>query len=245
MSRRTLLKAALVVIFLSLTAIFVVAENVGCDTILILQSEDHSDAFARRVDIGLREAFGAKVTTTVRPHYMDSGMAPDRAGEAATGETAKALVERLRPTVLVTIGDDAQEYVAKQFAGRARPSIVFAGISGDIGRYGFRDKPNVTGVVASRPYGATRDLLLAANTFRPHHPITRIFHISADYEDYEYPDPKITQFDWRPMTLDGSVRVATLEDWQNAVRRAATTSDVIVVSIDEGMRRSARDPTIA
>jgi hypothetical protein len=55
---------------------------------------------------------------------------------------------------------------------------------------------------------------------------------------------RITEVDWLPMTLDGSVRVATLVDWRNAVRRAGTTSNVIVVNLDEGMRRSARYPTI-
>ena len=47
------------------------------------------------------------------------------------------------------------------------------------------------------------------------------------------------------MKLDASVRVATFEDWQRAIARAARTSDVVIVSIDEGMRRSLGDPRIA
>jgi ABC-type uncharacterized transport system substrate-binding protein len=44
--------------------------------------------------------------------------------------------------------------------------------------------------------------------------------------------------------LIGSSRVATLENWEGEVRLANRTADVIVVGIDEGMRRSATDPTL-
>ncbi len=245
MIRSTHLKAILVALFLGLTAIFLVSENVYRDTILVLHSAGADDAVARRVDIGLRRAFGTKMTMTIRTHYMDAGMAPDLAGEERIGTIAKKLVEKLKPTVLVTVGDDAQQYVARDLAGRTSPAIVFTGISGDISRYGFIDQPNVTGVIDSRPYGAMRDMLLAANTFRPDHPMMRVFHLSADYEKYEYPDPKIAQYDWKPLALVDSRRVATLEEWQAAVKQAQRTADVIIVSIDEGMRHSASDPTIA
>ena len=238
-------KAALVAVFLGLTAIFLVSENVTRDKILVLHSDGRTDAFAHRVDVGLRRAFGAKLTMTIRTHYMNAGMAADLAGEERIGEAAEGLVEKLRPTVLVAVGDDAQRYVASHLAGRTKPAIVFVGISGDIDRYRFHNQPNVTGVIASRPYGAMRDLLLAANTFRPDRPLLRIAHISADYEDYEYPDPGIASFDWKPLSLVSSRRVATFEAWQAAVKQSQLTADVIIVSIDERMRRSETDRSIA
>ena len=59
------------------------------------------------------------------------------------------------------------------------------------------------------------------------------------------PRSQITRYDWKPLALVDSRRVATLEDWQAAVKQAQRTADVIIVSIDEGMRHSATDPTIA
>ena len=138
-------------------------------------------------------------------------MVPDLAGEERIGTIAKKLVEKLKPTVLVTVGDDAQQYVARDLAGRTSPAIVFTGISGDISRYGFIDQPNVTGVIDSRPYGAMRDMLLAANTFRPDHPMMRVFHLSADYEKYEDPDPRSPNMTGSPLRLSIAVESRRLK----------------------------------
>jgi ABC-type uncharacterized transport system substrate-binding protein len=98
--------------------------------------------------------------------------------------------------------------------------------------------------LAARPYGAVRDLVLAANTLRHGHPILRAFRLSADYGAYEDPDPEFARYDWKPLDLVGSSRAVTLGDWQDAVRLANRTADVVIVSIDDGMRRSTTDPTV-
>ncbi len=68
-------------------------------------------------------------------------------------------IAQFDPDVVIAVDDEAQEYVMRRFAGKARPKVVFAAIDHEPAEYGYVGAANVTGVAEGLPLAAIRDLL--------------------------------------------------------------------------------------
>jgi ABC-type uncharacterized transport system substrate-binding protein len=108
---------------------------------------------------GFREAL-AGVPHAVEVFQMDTKQHSTPAAKEKMGRAARALIDRIRPDLLYTSDDDAQEYVARHYAGSTMP-VVFSGVNADPAVYGFAGAPNVTGVQEHEHFAESVKLLRA------------------------------------------------------------------------------------
>ena len=77
---------------------------------------------------------------------MDTKRNKSEAFGHQAGLRAKAVVEKFRPDVLIASDDNAQQYLVVPFLKDTDLPVVFCGVNGDPGQYGYPSR-NVTGMV--------------------------------------------------------------------------------------------------
>ena len=151
--------------------------------------------------------------------YMDTKRRTDEAWKVRAGEQARQKVEDWRPDVVIAVDDNAQQYFAMHYVGKAVP-FVFCGVDADPAKYGY-PASNITGII-ERPH--FRETLRLAGTLRP---IRRIAVLSNNDET------SVAAFGFmKEDRLDVEVvewnLVNDFEEWKQAVTRYNGTVDAIV-----------------
>lgn len=82
----------------------------------------------------------------VEYYYMDTKRRPDEMWMRQSGANVMELIEQWQPDVVITVDDNAQDYVGRYLAGREHPSVVFCGVNAASEVYGY-PAGNVTGVL--------------------------------------------------------------------------------------------------
>ena len=90
--------------------------------------------------------------------YMNTKRKPGEDCMIQAGRLAMEKVEEYRPHVAIAADDNAQAYFSRYYAGKKYPQIVFCGINGDPGDYGF-PAGNVTGIVERPHFVQTFEML--------------------------------------------------------------------------------------
>jgi len=161
---KTGIRALLTAVFLFVALSLLAAFNLGKTRILVLHSFDRNAPSVKSVDEGIRESLGKnREPMTVRWHYLGMDRLPDEDRRQDAAAQGRRAVEQFDPDAVIAVDDEAQEYVARRYAGQSRPKVVFAAIDRDPRDYGYAGAPNVTGVMETLPLAAIRDTLLQAN----------------------------------------------------------------------------------
>ena len=250
MKTKTGIGIILVLLLVGLTAMGIY--KLTLPRILILHSYDSSYAWTRDVDIGLHRVLDTHTDWSIRWHYMDLKRYPSQTQREAAGVVARALIDQWAPKILVAIDDDAQGYAARYYINRADIKIVFAGINGDAGAYGYDKTTNVTGILERKQLTAIRDAIQSSNlsatvlSSKPKNDeeFLRLMHLSDQSGSVEDDDRFIRNFDWQPLLFTGSRMVNTFAEWQAAVFSAQTRADVILLTNYRLLARSSKDPTL-
>ena len=94
--------------------------------ILVLHSASPDSTWVREVDRGMRQALDRnRRPLSVEWNYLgiDSPAAQSRANGAQA--QARRAIARFNPDVLIVVDDEANFLVAREYVGRARPSILY------------------------------------------------------------------------------------------------------------------------
>ena len=89
--------------------------------------------------------------------YMDTKRRSEEAWKQQQGQAAAEVVKAWKPDVVIAVDDNAQQYFAKYFVGKARPQIVFCGVNAEPAAYGY-PAANVTGILERPYFAATLDM---------------------------------------------------------------------------------------
>src|SRR5205814_1017794 len=89
---------------------------------------------------------------------------------------------------------------------------------------------NTTGILERKPIRDLRDALAAARGPDGRMLGKRILHVGDGSTAVRTDAREIEKFDWRPLTLSGSILVDTFADWQRAVGSARDSADILFVS---------------
>lgn len=197
--------------------------------VLVLHSYDTEYAWSREVSVGLHRVLDRKNGYSIRWHYMDTKRHPWPDFLRRAGIGAQRVVEQWRPDVVIAIDDDAQKYVMKSYVNDPKIRIVFAGINGDIGAYGYDRAPNATGIVERVPWSAIRETLLGSSLAGRKSEI-RVLHLGDLSESVAHDAEQSRHFDWWPLKLAGVHLVETFDEWKARVRAAEGNADVILIS---------------
>ncbi|CAN5475920.1 hypothetical protein BH11PSE11_BH11PSE11_21270 [soil metagenome] len=227
--------AILVIVFLlfalSLLGIF----NFNKPRILVLHSADRNSMTAKKMDEGIRRVLDKnRQPISTRWHYLGIDTLPDEAHRQDAAKEGKRAIEQFDPDLIIAVDDEAQEYVAKNYAGRTRPKLVFTAIDHDPKEYGYVGAPNVTGVMETLPLAAIRDTLLQARQGQA----TRLAVLGHPGQTGLGQVEQVKAFNWAPLNV---VSVQTLEsftEWQTAIKAMDGKADALLVLSYEGLHMS-------
>jgi ABC-type uncharacterized transport system substrate-binding protein len=147
MRKRNLLLLSLI-IFLSVTIVTTVSaadsESV-VKKILVVQSYHPEYEWVSTISRGIKRVFESEKDVLVETFYMDTQNVLSEERIIRSGNKAKEIIAQWNPDVVITVDDNAQEYVGKYYAGKSRPKLVFCGVGLPVETYGY-PAPNITGV---------------------------------------------------------------------------------------------------
>ncbi len=206
-------------------------------TILVVHSyHAEQQEHVVEMDKGIEEGL-AGIKYQRQSLYMDTKRQTSEAWKQAAGKKAAEMLTRLRPQVVITMDDNAQQYFAKDYAGQPGPPwFVFSGVNDEPSAYGF-PAANVTGVL-ERP-----NVLESVELLRKIQPQVKNLLIMADKS--ETTDPLIAYCKTLdlPVTIVGFAQPRTLEEWQATLEQFRDKIDAVGLYVARTVARSANDPT--
>ena len=220
-----------------------VAFNHHKPRLLILHSYAEEGMWEHNFNLGVQRALADnRKPLTHRWHYMSFSATDHTTVEEweASAQRARSVIDRWSPNVLLAVGEEAQAYVARHYAGRGDLRVVYA-VAEDPARFGYTDAPQTTGVREMLPLQPLVELL---SHLKPG-PV-RLHAIGVQDATGEAERQQLLAFDWGPHRLLNVTLAADLPAWQEAVQ-AAQASDVLLVLSHAGLplgaaRHGSTDP---
>ncbi|CAO4834454.1 MAG: hypothetical protein CNLJKLNK_00148 [Holosporales bacterium] len=218
--------------------------NENKKTILILHSYYNDYSWVQNVNDGLDKVLARKDLYRIQYHYMDTKRHPNKEFVERAGNTARQVINQLKPDIIIAVDDDAQQYVAKHYVNAPGISIIFSGVNGLAEKYGYVGSENVTGILERIPLDGLRDVLNIIAEKKKMKQI-RIAHISDTSETVSLDDNYFHDFkDWGRIKIKPSKLVCTFQEWKKAILDADKEMDFIIISNYRKISRSTEDPKL-
>jgi ABC-type uncharacterized transport system substrate-binding protein len=228
-----------IIAFFICLSIFLVMVNVSKPRVLILHSYAPDYSWVRDIDSGINSVLGKK-SYVVKNHYLDTRQHPDIDYMLKAGLTARNMIKKWQPDVIIAVDDNAQMLVGKYFVNDPATSIVFASVQGVLEEYGYDTATNVTGIFQRIQLEAIKDALL--QILPEGH--RRIVHLSDASQTAIFSGGDINAYTWAPLELVSSTKCKTFEDWKVAIENSKGTGDILLIADYHSLKRSAADKSI-
>lgn len=150
---------------------------------------------------------------------------------------SREFIDSWRPDVLVTVGEEAQAFVGRHYAGHETPKIVYS-MGEDPELFGYRMAANVTGVHESLPLDQMLDIFKFYNHSGP----LRIRALGVDDLTGQAEAQQVQAQDWGAHQLLGVELVKDYVAWQDRVQAMAGQVDVLLVLSTGGLPRAQDQP---
>lgn len=235
------LRLVLISLFLAGSVAVVVAYNLHKPRVLVLHSYDLGYPWTREVNVGVHRVLDQQPHFAVRWFYMDTKRHPWQDFKQNMGLSARQVIDRWQPDVIIAVDDDAQEFVARHYVGHVHTRIVFAGVNGGVDAYGYVGAGNVTGIFERKDLPALKQALLALRWPRQAAGPLRVVHIGDNSKSVEQDDRYLGEFDWRPLINLPSRRLGTFDAWKKAVLEVQDQTDFILTTNYRKLSRGAAD----
>lgn len=230
------LSAILTGAFLLLALLMLGAFNLSKPRILVLHSAGVDSAAAKRMDQGIRHILEKnRQPLSVRWHYLDINSLPDEDHREDAAKSGRRAVEQFDPDFLIAVDDEAQQYVARRYAGQSRPRVVYTAIDQEPQSYGYAGAANVTGISEVLPLAAIRDALLLARKGQP----ARLAVLGTSSPTGKGQLKQVQAFDWAPHTVQQLQSLDDFAAWQAAIKAMDGKADALLVLSHEGLRMGA------
>ncbi|MCX7342935.1 MAG: hypothetical protein NT128_02150 [Proteobacteria bacterium] len=205
-----------------------VRENISMPRILVLQSYGSDYSWTHNVDIGIKRILKKENAIGVRWHYMDTKNHPEEDYKKKIAVVSRNVVDQFKPTVIIAVDDDAQEYVAKYYNNDPKIKIVFAGVNGTREQYGFDKANNVTGILERVPIEGLVDTLQLLSGSKKD---IKIIHIGDSSKTVGFDDVFLHKYkNWKNIKILPSILVSTFDNWKDAIKKGGEVADYIIIS---------------
>ncbi len=230
-SLRSLLIGVFLILFIILLGVF----NIRKPRILVLHSFPKDSPWSTLINQGMRKALKAnRNPVSVNFHHLGVDSRQSTESLRHQIQEAKEAIEREKPDVLIAVDDESNHLVAKDYAGRGKPRIVFVAILQPPQSYGYTTT-NATGLVEQLPLDAVREAILVARGGQP----ARIAILAKDDITGRAELEQAKSYAWAPHRLVGHRGENTFEGWQGFISRMADSADVLLVLSYDELKRSA------
>lgn len=167
--------------------------------------------------------------------YMDAKRRTSVTWKKKAGELAKEKMALFQPQVVITVDDAAQEYFAKDFAGKtAPPQFIFMGVDGQADKYGFPAE-NVTGIISRPLFVQSVNLLLkivpSAKKLAVVSSDSPSSRLIVNYLKSRQP----------PIEVTGYYLVADFSKWKEIINRVKGQVDALAIPVYHSLKRSPED----
>jgi ABC-type uncharacterized transport system substrate-binding protein len=230
---------ALTIIFLICLLVFLVVVNLGKPRVFILHSYALDFSWVRDINEGLMRIL-KKRPYSIRWHYMDTKRHPSEKFKQKAGITARTLIKKWNPDILIAIDDNAQGYVARHFLNDPSMNIVFTGVNATAKDYGYDKANNVTGILERIPFTEFKEVFLQLLPKERR----RIVHISDNSTSSYHIHKELMSIDWEPLQLVKSYQCDTFGQWKNAIRRAEQIGDIVLFTHYHTIKERLTDKNI-
>jgi ABC-type uncharacterized transport system substrate-binding protein len=195
------------------------ASSVAGKKLLLVHSYHKEYEWVAQLTRGVRRSL-EKSGVELHVFYMDTKRRSDEAWKRKSGEAAAAVVEQWKPDAVIAADDNAQEYFAKRYADRDSPQIVFCGVNGEPGDFGYPAK-NVTGILERPHFVATLDIL--------HQIVPGARRIAIITDNSETSAGAVKYMKEHPDSVEivSSDAPNTFEEWKKAVERVQGSADAV------------------
>lgn len=231
---RPLLIKILIGVFLTAFIILLGSFNSGKPRILVLHSFSKDLPWCRYVDSGMQKVLKKnRIPVSVQWHYLDLDTSQNTGFQQNAVNEAFRAINRIKPDVLIAVDDESNGYVARNFAGKGSPKIVFVATLLPPEQYGYLKAGNVSGIVEKLPLDAVHDALLTALRGKT----ARIAVIGMDDDTGRAELAQVLSFNWAPHRLTLLQAHNNFAEWQKFTLQAADQADVLLVLSYDGLER--------
>lgn len=189
--------------------------------VLVLHSYHEQYEWVQGINKALVSSFRSEVA--YRMFYMDTKRHPGEAWKRRIAAKAKKAIASYAPQVVIAVDDNAQEYVAKDFAGRSPIQFVFCGVNANPDAYGYPSS-NVTGILERAYPNQVLDMLKRIDPR-----IKNVVWVSDDSQTVLSLLPRIrrkAESHELPLNLIGYALPSTFTQWKKTIHRYNQNTDV-------------------
>ncbi len=219
-------------IVLTTVAGFLLYYNMNKKTILVLQSYNTDYAWVRDVDEGIKRAVAKEnAGLNILYHYMDTKNHPDDPSKKKAAEIAKEIIRITKPNVVVSVDDDAQNFVMKEYNNDPSMVNVFAGVNAKAEKYGYTTATNVTGILERIPIEGIKEFVEVIAKQKGIKTPVRIAHVADDSKVVKSDDTNMHEYpNWAPMKFVKSQFANTFSEWKEIIKNADKSMDIMLIS---------------
>jgi ABC-type uncharacterized transport system substrate-binding protein len=199
-------------------------------SILIVHSYHTDYGWVEQINEGLRRILGKRADVNVYWQYMNTKNHPTFSYKQKAGLEVRQRISRLKPTVIITIDDDAQEFVGKFYINDPHIAIVFCGVNGNPQTYLYDKANNVTGILERLPLDAVKEVIpyLVAPTLEPS--AIKVINLGDLSKTVKLDEHSILQYNWAPLNLIDSLLVGNFDEWKKAVLESNKRADCLYIT---------------
>jgi len=236
---RTLLKKLLVGLFLSVFIILLGLFNASKPRILVLHSFSAEDPWVLELNKGIKTVLkGNRHPVTVKYHYLDVLKNQQSGGGLQVAvNAARQAISRMNPDLVIAVDDESNQLVARDYAGKARPRIVFVATLQTPESYGYAGAVNVSGIKEQLPLDAVRETLLTARGGKP----ARIAVLGMQIPTCQAERAQVQSFNWAPHRLVATEMANDFPTWQRFTAQVADKADVLLILSYGALERGGGD----
>jgi len=191
--------------------------------VLLVHSYHEGYSWVDDITASVREELEGSVDE-LEVFYMDTKRKTSEEWKVEAGQMAKEKLAAFNPDVVITSDDNAQEYFAKDYAGKDSPQFVFCGVNAEASKYGF-PAINVTGILERPHFIESLNLLKAIDGN-----IKTIAVISDDSPTSNAMFAYIkTLEEMSPVEIVSFEQPSTFAQWQESIKKYQNSVDAIAI----------------
>ena len=213
---------------------FIFSDIISRPRILIIYSYKSNSALVREEDGAIVSVLNnSDARPNIRRHFM--GMDKSWAGRSLNiiKHDIDRTISEFKPSILISMDDEARAYIAREYGGRNDINIIFGGVDETIDFHPFFEQKNVTGILEKLPLLAIQELF----SYLAKEPLKLMIigdaSISAQAEAKQ-----IIRYDWGENKLLSSVQIKDFQSWQEKILENKNVSDIIFITGYRQLRRS-------
>lgn len=208
---------------------------------MVIHSYSSGLSSVRSFSKGFDDALKHDKNPSTLTYYMNTLNRQKERNKVNSGVAAVNIIEDFKPQIIVAVGEEAQEYVAKKYTNVPDIKIVYAKIKKP-SLYGYLDAKNITGVREQFPLKGVEKVLLDLTPKKK----LKLASLGDQTTLMAGDDSFIIDHSWPPHILKDSILVNNFDEWKKAVKKLNKMKEVdfILVSNYRNIQVSAADSKI-